>query len=499
MDKSITESSKDIKKVYVTNTLTGKKEELVPVEEGKIKMYACGVTVYDHCHIGHALQAIFFDVIRRFLSYIGYDVTYVRNYTDIDDKIINKAKEQGISPLKLSSDMIISSDEDMAAIGCLSPSFTPKVSEVIPDIINMVQTLIDKGYAYDNGKGDVYYRVRKKSDYGKLSHQNLDQIRSNSRELQSSDKEDELDFALWKADSGPDSSWSSPWGMGRPGWHIECSTMAKKFLGDSIDIHGGGRDLVFPHHENEIAQSEACNGVPFAKYWIHCGLLTINKQKMSKSLGNHLFIKDFLKSWDYEILRLTILLNNYSSNVDFSNSVFLNSHKRLYYYYTTCSKLEEIKNQMSFTDKDSILKGHEDISSLKEDFISIMCDDFNSCEAIARINKAFKRSQELLKLKKSASRSKTAGIYLDTFRELFGVFGLLTHPFQEKASYLKESLLPSLSITKEEIESLINERNQARSQKNYTLSDSIRDELGSKGIELMDTPSGTEWMINVDK
>ena len=498
MDKSKANDATTIK-VWVTNTLTGKKEELIPIEEGKIKMYACGVTVYDHCHIGHALQAIFFDVIRRFLSYIGYDVTYVRNYTDIDDKIINKAKELGISPLELSSQMIASSDEDMTAIGCLLPTFTPKVSEVIPDIIAMVQTLIDKGYAYDNGKGDVYYRVRRKSDYGKLSHQNLDQIRSKSRELHSSDKEDDLDFALWKADSGADSSWPSPWGKGRPGWHIECSTMAKKFLGDSIDIHGGGRDLVFPHHENEIAQSEACNGVKFASYWIHCGLLTINKQKMSKSLGNHLFIKDFLKSWDYEILRLTILLNNYSSNVDFSNSVFLNSHKRLYYYYTTCAKLEDIKNQMSYTDKDPLLKEHEDLLSIKKDFISIMCDDFNSCEAIARINKAFKRSQELLKLKKSASRSKTAGMYLESFKELFSVFGLLSHPFQEKATYLKESLLPSLNITKEDILSLIDKRNQARAEKNYPLSDSIREELSSKGIEVMDTPAGTEWLINVDR
>ncbi|MEZ4742050.1 MAG: cysteine--tRNA ligase [Bdellovibrionota bacterium] len=271
-----------MQEIYLKNTLSGKKEKLKTIEPGHVKIYACGVTVYDDCHIGHAMQAIYFDVIRNYLEFAGYKVTYVRNYTDVDDKIIDRAQKLGISPRKLADDVITSSIRDMKALGLHPATYEPKVSEVIPEIIEMIKALIEKNAAYATPSGDVYYRVRSKENYGKLSNRNPDDLRSGTREIVEGDKEDELDFALWKQDTTKDASWQSPWGLGRPGWHIECSAMAKRYLGNSFDIHGGGRDLVFPHHENEIAQSESANGCEYATYWIHSGLLTINKQKMSK-------------------------------------------------------------------------------------------------------------------------------------------------------------------------------------------------------------------------
>ena len=321
-----------MQEVRITNTLTGKKETLQPIEPGHVKMYACGVTVYDHCHIGHAMQAIYFDVIRNFLEFIGYKVTYVRNYTDVDDKIIKKANERGISPKTLVDEIIESCSTDMKNLGVRPATFEPRVSECIPDIISMIETLIENGSAYESA-GDVYYRVRSKPDYGKLSNRNPDQLRAGTRDLASGDKEDSLDFALWKKDDVKDASWDSPWGKGRPGWHIECSVMAKNSLGDNFDIHGGGRDLVFPHHENEIAQSESANQCSYANIWVHSGLLTIEKQKMSKSLGNHILIQDFLKKWAPEVLRLAYLNQQYSSNSDFSENVFKSCARKLLYYY----------------------------------------------------------------------------------------------------------------------------------------------------------------------
>lgn len=491
------------RKILVTNTLTGRKEELKPVvpgsansnQNGHIGMYACGVTVYDDCHIGHAMQAIFFDVIRRYLQFAGYDVTYVRNFTDVDDKIIDRAKLKGISPAKLAADMIASSDRDMAAIGVAPADHQPRVSQMIPQIVSMIGTLIEREAAYATDSGDVYYRVRKKSDYGKLSGRNPDDLRSGTRDLVQGDKEDPLDFALWKRDDVPDASWDSPWGRGRPGWHIECSAMSKEFLGDTFEIHGGGRDLVFPHHENEIAQSESANAAPYAKYWMHCGLLTIEKQKMSKSLGNHITIQDFLKSWTPEVLRLGILQYHYTSNVDFSKAVFQQCHRRLLYFYETLQLLEET-NPESTSINESNAKSHGESYWVIEEFHKAMCDDFNTAAAIAVINKAMKSGRELVSGKKTDARKAEVGKLRGAILTIGDVLGLFGQNPAMAARDLKTRLLPELGITEGEIEAAITRRAEARAARDFATADAVRGELLSRGIELRDGAQGTGWGIN---
>lgn len=477
--------------ILLTNTLTGKKEPLTTIEPGHVRMYACGVTVYDHCHIGHAMQAIYFDVMRSFLEYVGYRVTYVRNFTDVDDKIIKRAGERGISPRQLSEEIIASSDTDMKRLGLKAATHEPKVSESIPEIIAMVQTLIDRGFAYKTPEGDVYYRVRAKDDYGKLSNRKTDELRSGTRDIVDAGKEDDLDFALWKRDETAGASWPSPWGMGRPGWHIECSAMARKYLGDQLDIHGGGRDLVFPHHENEIAQSEAALGKkPYARYWVHSGLLTIEKQKMSKSLGNHILISDFLKSWPAEVLRLAYVQQHYTSNTDFSPQFFRQTSRRLLYYYETVEQLQKI----AAATEAAIQNGH-DPKAIRSVFVATMSDDFNTPKAFGDLQPFFKKANELVKLKVTPSVAYTANLYVNAFREVFQVMGLLReepHVFIEK---LKDMVLPELGITRAEIAQAIDDRRLARDQKDYAASDLIRDALSKKCIELKDTATGTQWSV----
>jgi cysteinyl-tRNA synthetase len=460
-------------------------------------MYACGVTVYDDCHIGHAMQAIYFDVIRRYLEFAGYHVTYVRNYTDVDDKIIHKAKELGISPRQLAEQVIASTQSDMDALHLQAPNYEPRVSESIPEIVAMIEDLIAKGFAYATASGDVYYRVRKKSDYGKLSNRDPQELRAGTRELAATDKEDALDFALWKHDETPDASWPSPWGPGRPGWHIECSAMSKKHLGCSFDIHGGGRDLVFPHHENEIAQSEAANSCPYATYWLHSGLLTINKQKMSKSLGNHILIRDFLKRYPGEVLRLAYLQNHYSSNVDFTEEVFKSCTRRLLYFYESLAKLDEMASKAP-SGKASVgyLEGHNP-DALTETFHAAMSQDFSTVTALRDLHQAFRHANELSRAKKGAAKALTAKAYAAQFRALFGVLGLLQQDPPSFMAGLKRRILPDLGITEEAIEEAISRRQQARQDKNFAESDRIRDELLKQGIELMDTPEGTKWSISI--
>lgn len=481
-----------MQKIFINNTLTGKKELLKPLEDNHIKMYACGVTVYDDCHVGHAMQAIYFDVIRHYLEYAGYKVTYVRNYTDVDDKIIDKAAKLGISPHKLSEDVIASTREDMKSIGVSPASFEPKVSESIPEIIAMTQTLVDKGFAYATEAGDVYYSVRKKENYGKLSNRNLDDLRSETRKAAASDKQDPHDFALWKHDTTPDASWDSPWGKGRPGWHIECSAMAKKFLGDSFDIHGGGRDLVFPHHENEIAQSEAANGCDYATSWIHSGLVTIDKQKMSKSLGNHISIKDFLTKWPAEVLRLSYLERSYGSNIDFSDEVFRQSRCRLLYFYETLEALS--KNQKAYDEKVSTMDGF-DPEKEKALFHKAMSDDFNTAKAVAQLGNLFKIANQVLKKKNSDSKNKTLALLLETIKELSSVFNLFKDDASQAIASLKKQLLPELGITEDEINTLIAERKTARENKDWTKSDEARDKLLARGIVLKDDVDKTTWTV----
>lgn len=477
--------------IYVSNTLTKKKEILQPVEPGHIRMYACGVTVYDHCHIGHAMQAIYFDVIRNFLEFVGYKVTYVRNFTDVDDKIIDRARERGMSPLDLSQQMIESSDADMKALGIRRATHEPKVSETIPEIIGMIQDLIRRGFAYEAG-GDVYYRVKSKADYGKLSNRKVDELRSGNRDIVRGLKEDELDFALWKKDETPGAHWTSPWGEGRPGWHIECSAMARKYLGKHFDIHGGGLDLVFPHHENEIAQSEAANDCQYANVWIHSGLLTINKQKMSKSLKNHVLISEFLKKFPAEVLRLAYLQNHYSSNTDFSEQVFQRCAERLLYYYETLQTLDELAQ--GATGQTTYLPGFTP-EQVRRDFVRNMADDFNSVNALGDLNLACRKANELATAKKSPARAETALAYVKALREAFKVFGLLEQAPAVFMEQLKDQVLPQKGITRAEIATFIDKRQQARADKNYAESDAIRQQLSQRGIELMDTPTGTQWRI----
>lgn len=473
--------------ISLTNSLTGRKEPLALLapESRHVGIYACGVTVYDDCHIGHAMQAIYFDILRTYLKFCGYDVTYVRNYTDVDDKIINRAKERGISPAKLAAEMIKNSERDMAAIGVLPADFEPKVSENITEIITMIEKLVSLDYAYPTQSGDVYYRVRKKSDYGKLSNRKPDELRSGTREIVASEKEDELDFALWKSDSTPDASWSSPWGLGRPGWHIECSAMSCKHLGKSFEIHGGGRDLIFPHHENEIAQSEAANNAPYASIWMHSGLLTIEHQKMSKSLGNHITIQNFLSQWPAEVLRLGFLMNHYSSTIDFSQAFFQTCMKRLLYYYESLTAMIEFAGGQTATpDK-----------KLTEDFHAAMSDDLNTVAAISSMNLAIKRARELMTGKKSTQKQIDVAAILAAIRDTAGVLGLFKGDASKQILALKLKILPSLGITEADIAAAIETRRQARAEKDFAKGDAVRDQMATKGIELRDSPSGTIWSI----
>lgn len=478
--------------IQVSNTLSGKKEALLTHEPDHVRLYACGVTVYDECHIGHAMQAVFFDVMRRYLEFAGYRVTYVRNYTDVDDKIINRARERGMSPSQLVAEVIASSEKDMKALGVRPATFEPRVSQTIPEIIAMIETLIAKGYAYATPIGDVYYRVHKKADYGKLSRRKLEELRVGTRDLVSGDKEDEMDFALWKQDTSEGASWPSPWGMGRPGWHIECSAMAKAHLGESFDIHGGGRDLIFPHHENEIAQSEAANSCSYARYWLHSGLLTINKQKMSKSLGNHILIRDFLGRFPAEVLRLAYLQNHYSSNVDFSEQVFRQAAKRLLYFYETLQALDQM--QAPAAEKAAPLPGHTP-EDLIEAFHREMSNDFSTVGALRELLLGCRKANELRTLKNTPARALTAERYARTLRQLFQVFGVLEMEPQAFIDTLKAKILAEMQMDPSTIDQAIADRKAARAAKDYAAADLIRKKLLEQGIELRDGSEGTSWTI----
>jgi cysteinyl-tRNA synthetase len=481
--------------LHIRNTLTGKKELFTPLVNQQVGMYACGVTVYDDCHIGHAMQAIFFDVIRNFLNSQGFKVTYVRNFTDVDDKIIARAKNLSISPKTLAENMIASSLADMQALRIKPADFEPKVSETIPEIIAMISELVDKRIAYATPTGDVYYRVKEKKDYGKLSHRKVEELLNQTREelVGTENKEDNLDFALWKKDTTVDASWDSPWGRGRPGWHIECSAMAKKHLGVSFDIHGGGRDLVFPHHENEIAQSESANGAAYASLWLHTGLLTVDKQKMSKSLGNFITIKDFLKEWHPEILRLCYLQNHYASNIDFSLDFFKLCRRRLIYYYETLLLVSEIANHTAQL-TEATADETKSIDDFVQSFNSAMCDDFNTPQAFGELNKFFKWLNK--KLAERQSLSKTAAHraleVLNTVASIFGVFSEDPRFFLQAQ---KSKILADVGLSEGELQTLIHSRAKAREDKDWAKSDAVRNELLAKGILLKDNQESTTWTV----
>ena len=482
-------------KIY--NSMTGKKEEFKPLNGNNVNMYACGITVYDLSHIGHARQAMVYAMITDYLRYRGYNVKYVRNYTDVDDKIIKRANEYGKNALDFSREQIEENEKDMAGLHITDADVKPKASEYIDKIINFVAKLIEKGYAYVTPNGDVYYRVRNFREYGKLSHRNVDDMLNGVRIELEEGKEDPIDFALWKSAKEGEISWNSPWGKGRPGWHIECSVMALDTLGETIDIHGGGRDLIFPHHENEIAQSEALTGKTFADYWSHCGLIKINGEKMSKSLGNSLTIRDALKMYNYEVLKFVMFSKHYSSDIDILDNDYTLAESQMYYFYNTIKAMEEFINQYNGDATGEKLE--DDISSkIKDDFINVMDDDFNTPAAIANLHAIFKYANGILKAVKKDNRQKTANTLkaiLDEVKDAYKVIGFFTQEPEKFISELKIKYLNKLGIEENEILSKIEERKEAKKNKDYETADKIRSELDEKGIILNDTVNGTVWDV----
>ena len=464
-------------KIY--NTLSRSKEEFVPLEEGKVKMYVCGPTVYNLIHIGNARPMIVFDTVRRYLEYKGYDVNYVSNFTDVDDKIIKKAIEEGVTAEEISKRYIKECKKDMAGMNIKPATTHPLATQEIDGMIQLIQTLMDKGYAYEKN-GTVYYRTRQFKEYGKLSHKNLDDLRSGGRSLLVSgedEKEDPLDFVLWKPKKEGEPFWKSPWSDGRPGWHIECSVMSRKYLGEQIDIHAGGEDLIFPHHENEIAQSEAANGKEFARYWMHNAFLNIDNRKMSKSLGNFRTVREISEQYDLQVLRFFMLSAHYRSPLNFSAELMEASKNGLERILNATDNLKHLiasvaTEEMSAEEKEAFSK----TDAYVEEFEKAMDDDFNTADAIAAIF-------ELVKYANTTATAESSKEYLrgllDRIVKLGDVLGLILDK--------KEELLDA------DIEKLIEERQAARKAKDFARADAIRDELLEKGIILKDTREGVQW------
>ena len=463
-------------KIY--NTLTRRKEEFVPIEEGKVKMYVCGPTVYNFFHIGNARPFVVFDTMRKYLEYRGYKVKFVQNFTDVDDKIINRAKEEGISAGEVSEKYIEEYYKDAAALNVKKANVHPKVTETMADIIKFVEELIEKGYAYES-EGDVYYRARKFEGYGKLSGKNIDDLISGARIAVGEKKEDPLDFALWKArKEESEIAWESPWGMGRPGWHIECSAMSKKYLGKTIDIHAGGEDLQFPHHENEIAQSEACNGQCFANYWMHNGYINIDGVKMSKSLGNFKTVRDLLQHYDGEVLRFLILSGHYRGPIDFGPDILTQSQNGLARMRNAKSNLKHLIATGEGTMTDAEKEALAGFDKYRTQFVEVMDDDLNTADAISAV---FELVTAINTAVKDGATKEFAQKALDVLMELTTVLGLLQQDPEEAA----EEIEP-------EVQALIDERQAARKAKDFARADEIRDQLKAMGITLKDTPQGVQ-------
>ncbi|NRP60494.1 cysteine--tRNA ligase [Marinobacterium sp. xm-d-564] len=452
------------------NTLSKSKQPFTPIEAGKIRMYVCGVTVYDLCHIGHARVMVSFDVITRYLRARGWEVEYVRNITDVDDKILKRAAENGETPDQLTQRMIAAMHEDEASLSVLRPDQEPRATHHIQDIIDMVQALIDKGFAYAAANGDVYYRVEKFETYGRLTNKVIDELRSGARVEVEAAKESPLDFVLWKAAKPGETSWESPWGAGRPGWHIECSAMSKCCLGETFDIHGGGPDLPFPHHENEIAQSEAANGKTYVNYWMHAGPVRVNKEKMSKSLGNFFTIREVLKEHNPEVVRYFLSSVHYRSSIDYSLDSLKEARSALDRFYQALDGVEIPEVEIASND-------------YSDRFFAAMDDDFNTPMAFAVL---FEMASELnrLKGKDEAAASQLAG----QIKALAGVVGLLQ---QNPKDFLQQG--GAGEISGDEVEALIVERKEARANKDFARSDEIRDQLAAAGVILKDGPEGTTW------
>lgn len=483
--------------IRIYNTLHRKKEVFTPLEEGHIKLYVCGITSYDYCHIGHARSALVFDMMVSYFKYCGYQVTYVRNFTDIDDKIIKRAAEQKTTPQELANRFIDEFYTDMDHLGVARPTHEPRATQNINEMISLIGTLVDKGMAYQAG-GDVYYSVSTFSDYGKLSGRCLDDMQAGARISINEQKTNPMDFVLWKGAKPGEPKWESPWGPGRPGWHIECSAMSKKYLGETFDIHGGGQDLIFPHHENELAQSEGANCKPFATTWVHHGFVTIKDEKMSKSLGNFLTIRDILGKYQPEELRFFVFSTQYRNPLDFSEHAMqdaINGLDRLYECVATINALPEGDDSAS-----SIIseKDRKKLTALETRFTQAMDNDFNTAQAQGVLFDTAKNLNKVCRML-PATPARVDCQFLRqitaTFIELAGIMGLLQ---QDAGKYLQEKrarLLADLSIDEETINRLIKERLEARANKDWARSDAIRDELLNENIELKDSAEGTSWTV----
>jgi cysteinyl-tRNA synthetase len=464
--------------IRLFNDMTLRKEEFVPIEPGKVRMYACGPTVYNYIHVGNARPIIMFDVLRRYLEYRGFDVTFVQNFTDVDDKIINRSREEGISSQEVAEKYIGEYFTDAHGLGVHDATVHPRATENIQEIIDIIQTLIDKGYAYEV-QGDVYYRTLKFKDYGKLSHQPLEELQAGARIDVTDIKENPMDFALWKAAKPGEPSWESPWGQGRPGWHIECSAMSNRYLGKTIDIHAGGADLTFPHHENEIAQSEAANGCTFVNYWVHNGFISIDNKKMSKSLGNFFTVREAADAYGYDAIRMFMLMSHYRSPLNYSGEILEQAKAALERLRNAKSNLEfflQNGGEGALTPEETAFV--EGLSKYRDRFISVMDDDLNTADAISVIFEMIREMNSAVSNNTNPTKA-LAQSCLDMLTELSDVLGI---PYGDNAATLDT-----------EIEALIEARQAARKAKNWAEADRIRDELKAQGIILEDTPQGVKW------
>lgn len=489
----------------VYNTQTRRKELFEPVKADKVGLYVCGITAYDTCHVGHARSAVVFDVMARFFKHRGYDVTFIKNFTDVDDKIINKANALGRTIGDIAEQYIREHNEDMDALGVKRPTVAPRATEHIDGMIRLIETLLQKDLAYVSG-GDVYFSVGNFTEYGKLSGRSLDEMMAGARVDINEKKRNPLDFALWKASKENEPWWESPWGKGRPGWHIECSVMSQKYLGDTFDIHGGGEDLIFPHHENEMAQSSGASGKPFARYWLHNGFVRVDHEKMSKSLGNFATIRDMLKLYHPEVLRLFILQSHYRSPLDFAETSIHEARLGLERFYALLKSVKDVLSVVTNVDTppvESFSKpGAEMLNRLqllKTQFLEAMEDDFNTARAVGYLFDTVRQANNYLELTKKGAPLQEKIVIFREIKEIMTEIGEVLGLFKEDPDMYfrldreREAVKRGLDIT--EIERFLEERNLARAKKEWTKADQIRIDLAARGVTLKDGPSGTTWMI----
>ena len=474
--------------IKIYNSLTGKREAFVPVKEGEVRLYVCGVTVYDHSHIGHARAAIVFDVVSRYLRASGYNVIYVRNFTDVDDKIINKANAEGRSCKEVAETYIDSFRTDMASLGVLPPTYEPKATEHIDDMIALIGELVEKGYAYELD-GSVYFSVAKDPSYGRLSGRTPEDMMAGARIEVDERKKDPLDFALWKESKPGEPAWDSPFGKGRPGWHIECSTMSIKYLGNPFDIHGGGKDLIFPHHENERAQAECATGRTFVNYWVHNGFVTMAREKMSKSLGNILLIREFLKQYHPEVLRLFFLSAHYRNPVDYTDKAIENADSALQRLYATLERVAEAQGSAEGSPL-----GNDEIEDIEARFHAAMDDDFNTALALSCV---FDLATLINRVLDEGSDSALPLILhgRNVLLSLANLLGLLTEDVAVFIRYESHRHLARVGLDEAKVEDAIGQRAEARRAKDFKKADEIRSSLLEKGILLLDSPQGTKWRV----